>query len=190
MCRGPRSVPCRFPGCRLSLSESLWAQISWFCVFSSGFLYPSAFYNPSFSSSRGLSKLYLSLHLFPSVAGCGSLNVFIPHNLLGSSALGGVALSERKWPCWRKCVTVRPWGFYTQDTTQCLIQLPVACISRCSQHHICLHTIMRPTVVILNWTSETPIKYFPFKSCHAMVPLHSRNTKALGEDSLMTVGLG
>ena len=64
----------------------------------------------------------------------GSLNVIGPRNLMGSGILGGIALLEKAWPSWRKCVTVVA-GFevsYARDTQE-------VCPARCRTfNHVCL----------------------------------------------------
>ena len=73
MCRRPRSVPIRFPGCWFRLCELLYVQISSFGGFPYYVLgFPPDSYNPSSLSSAGFLKLVPitsceSVHLFPSV---------------------------------------------------------------------------------------------------------------------------
>ena len=47
---------------------------------------------------------------------CGNLNVINLQKLIGVALLGGMALLEWVWPCWRKCITLEVGfeGSYTQ----------------------------------------------------------------------------
>lgn len=72
VCRGPKLVPCKFPGCCFNFCEFLWARLVIF--FLCDVFHPSGFYSPYFLSSAGFPKvgpMFVDtfLHVFPSVNG-------------------------------------------------------------------------------------------------------------------------
>lgn len=78
---------------------------------------------------------------------------------LGVALLEDVGFVEWVWPHWRKYVIVGVdfEVFYAQGNTQCLSQLSVTCKIYDSQlqYYFCLYAFMFPTMIIMNWSSET-----------------------------------
>ena len=101
--------------------------------------------------------------------------------------LGDVTLLGEVWHFYWNCITEKE-AFRLYMLKLYLVWHTVSyCLwiniynSQFLQYYGCLHTVMLPTMMIMDRTSETVIQsslnVFLYKSCHVMLSLHSNKTK-------------
>jgi hypothetical protein len=88
--------------------------------------------------------------------------------------LGGVALLEWMWPCWRKCVTVGV-GFdilllvLGRQSSSAYLQIKMQNFQLLVQHQVHLDAALLSTMMIMDLTSETvnhpQLNVALYKSC-------------------------